>query len=311
MRIYVPQTTLVLTESNVAESTLPAWSASTTYAAEAKVRHTLSGDWIVREYASLQKDNLNHPPTDGGNAWWADLGPANRYEMFDGRNNTRTVSDASDGEIMVKISPPGRAMSLAILGLRNCTLVNIKMWASCGSSQQVYGKTISMYSIAEPVGWWAWLFAKRDFLVRRSIIVDLPGMLLRPCVQVRLSGGLVECGQCFFCEPYDLGDVADGASPSLISYSTFSPDQFGVVTYVPRQNTRELSCTLWIPTEDFNRVYAILETTESSLVLVDANHQGDGATDIDALRVYGKITQARPGLAYERTPIDLRIQGLD
>lgn len=314
MRIYIPQT-LTLDASNVAASTLAAWASGTTYAKHSEetpvqVQYQEEGSTIVREYESLQAANTGHPPAEGGTAWWLDLGPCNRDEMFDGHNNSRTVADSGDDRIQVKITPPGRAQYLALLGLRNIYEVVISLYDTPSGTvplaQLGYWTVQSMHEI----GWWDWLFGSHYY--RRSLIIPLPGMYYRPCVQVDLIGGLAECGQCFFCAPYDLGCTADGASPALLSYSTFQADEFGVVKYVQRQNTRELNMTLWTQTSEFDRIYGLLERHESDLVLLDANHQeGADATDLDALRVYGKLTSIRPGLAYDRTPIELRIQGLD
>lgn len=316
MRIYIPQTPLVLNASNVAASTLPAWATGTTYAKSSdttpvKVAYQEEGSTIVREYESLQNANTGHPPADGGTEWWLDLGPCNRDEMLDGRNNTRTVSDTGDDRIQVRLTPPRRAQYLALLGL-SCVRVEVRQYATPALGAVISTQTFDMQQSMSDVGWWSWLFGA--YYGRRSLIVELPGMLWQPCVQadIIITAGTAECGQCFFCEPFDIGCTADGASPSLLSYSTFQADEFGVVKYVPRQNTRELNLTVWSPTDDFDRTYGLFERYESELILLDANHQTDpDQTDLDALRVYGKLTSVRPGLAYDRTPIELRIQGLD
>lgn len=312
MILYVPKWSMTIDASNVAASTKTAWSNATTYAASDQVKYQVSGDLITREYESLKATNLNHAPAVGGTEWWADLGPQNRDKMFDGLNNSRTVADTGDDRISVKITPSHLARSVALLGLRNATSVTIKQFASPEDTEPLTAQTFNLLHSNLPVGWYTWLFGSYPYTYRRSLIVPLAGLYFQPCVQIDIIGGTAECGQCFFAMPYDLGCTADGASPSLLSYSTFQPDEYGHIQYVPRQNTRELNFTLWTQTDRFNNIFSLLETLESELVLIDANHHtAPDETDFDALRVYGKITSLRPGLAYAMTPIDIRIQGLD
>lgn len=312
MRVYVPKTAMTVDSSNVAASTLSTWSSATTYAGAAKVSYQEAGSLITREYESLKDNNINHTPATGGTEWWSDLGACNRDRMFDGLNNSKTVTDAGDDRITVKLTPRIMARSIALLGMRNVSSVIVKQFATPQSADPLTTQTFSLFNSNEAVGWYTWLFGSYPYVYRRSLVVPLPGLYHRPCVQIELIGSKAECGQCFFCMPYDIGYTADGASPTLNSYSVFQPDEFGVTRYVARQNTRDLSFTAWTDTARFDHIYALLESLESQLLLIDANHHIEpNATDFDALRIYGKITSIRPGLAYDMTPIDIRITGID
>lgn len=309
MRIYIPQTLKVHT-SNVAVSTLPAWDSGTTYALAAQVQYQADGATITRQYEAVQASNIGHTPVEGGNEWWADLGPTNRDAMFDGKNNTKTVTDDGDSGIMVRVSPPGIARYLCLLGLQDVSQVTVTIYRDPAATVPLSSQTVGLSRATTPVGWWTWLFGPH--WTRKSLIVELPGFYYQPTIAIKMTGEHAACGQCLLCDYFDLGDVADGAAPSLLSYSTFQADEYGAVKYVARQNVRELNLTVWTPTDDFDRVYSLLEKYESELLLIDANHSdGDDQTDFDSLRVYGKITALRPGLQFDRSPIELRIQGLD
>jgi hypothetical protein len=77
---YIKPTPITDTEfisSTRAENDHAAWSAATTYALAARVISTATH----RIYESVQAGNLNHALTDV--AWWIDIGPTNRWAMFD------------------------------------------------------------------------------------------------------------------------------------------------------------------------------------------------------------------------------------
>ena len=76
----------VLTSSNVTEQDNPAWSSSTTYAAGALVTRATTH----RQYQSLQDANTGHEPT-ANLTWWQDVGPDNRWAMFDDVVGTATT----------------------------------------------------------------------------------------------------------------------------------------------------------------------------------------------------------------------------
>ena len=66
--------------SNIEENDAPEWSSTVTYAEAQEVLYQ------HRVWESLIDGNLNHAPDTGALAdppKWLDLGPANRYRMFD------------------------------------------------------------------------------------------------------------------------------------------------------------------------------------------------------------------------------------
>ena len=68
-----------LISSTIAETDYSAWSSGTTYALGDKVILTSTH----RVYESLQAANTNHNPTEAASTWWLDIGPTNRWAMFD------------------------------------------------------------------------------------------------------------------------------------------------------------------------------------------------------------------------------------
>lgn len=105
--------------SNVPENDAGEYSATATYGAgEVVISSTLH-----RKYESLVADNTGNALDDVSK--WLDLGPTNRWAMFDTKNGTATTA-ASPIDIDVLVD--GRADGLALLGL-DATSVTVTMTA--------------------------------------------------------------------------------------------------------------------------------------------------------------------------------------
>ncbi|HEY0847393.1 MAG TPA: hypothetical protein VGE12_18635, partial [Noviherbaspirillum sp.] len=110
----------MLTSSTCAEphATETAYNAGTTYALGATVVSATNH----RKYESLQAGNVGNPlpslPTlDNPNpatAYWQDVGPTNRWAMFDLLRDTQTVQASP---LTVVITPGERVNSLALMKL--------------------------------------------------------------------------------------------------------------------------------------------------------------------------------------------------
>ena len=288
MRIVVPAVPAVLS-TNVAATALGEWSPATTYASGATVSYTAVQPLPHHEFESLQANNQNHRPAIGGTDWWLDLGACNRHKMFDDRVNSRTVATAADGSLRITMSAAAGATVVALLNLRNAAAVTI--------TQTVGGLLKSTVTV--------------NPLNARSYVYDLPSVGSNPVIAVDLLASApatpVECGHCVLGAPTELGATEWGAQPGLLDYSTFEKTTYGDTIFVARQNVRENSFTTWVETADFDRVFNYVESVLGTLVLIDANNAD---TSFDALRVFGKIASFRPGLRYNRTPIDVRVEGI-
>ena len=98
----------MLLSSSVPETDYAAWSAATAYALGAKVIRTS----MHRIYQRLVSGTTaTAPESDPVN--WLDIGPTNRWAMFDGEISTSTTKATS---LAVTLAP-GRASGLALIGL--------------------------------------------------------------------------------------------------------------------------------------------------------------------------------------------------
>lgn len=98
--------------SNVALDDAPEYSASATYAVGDVVMSTTGTAPTYRKYESLAAGNVGNALDDASK--WLDLGPVNRWAMFDTKNGTATNSASN---ISVSVAIDGRVDGLALFGL--------------------------------------------------------------------------------------------------------------------------------------------------------------------------------------------------
>lgn len=98
--------------SNVALDDAPEYSASATYAVGDVVMSTTGAAPTYRKYESLAAGNVGNALDDASK--WLDLGPVNRWAMFDTKNGTATTSTSN---ISVSVAIDGRVDGLALFGL--------------------------------------------------------------------------------------------------------------------------------------------------------------------------------------------------
>ena len=105
----------MLTEGNLVSSTIPetdygVWNSGTTYSVGQRVDVTTG---VHKIYESLQGTNLNHSPTTSP-TWWVEVGPTNRWAMFDESGGTYSYS--SGANIVISFTMD-RATSIALIEL--------------------------------------------------------------------------------------------------------------------------------------------------------------------------------------------------
>lgn len=307
---------LTINSTNVPNDTLTEWKNRTGAVTSGdQVQVNFESDGTTARfpgeiYEAISDGVTGYPPTNPNE--WLFVGAINRHRMFDGRNNSRTVADSGEG-ITVSVTPEGRCKFVYLIGLRNVRKVDV----SVNSTDNFSADLLISYTA---IGWYSWLFDIKtiDRAYRRSAgfyIVTGVTPPYQPTVTITLHSAdkPAECGQVVVGTGFYLGDTEWGVEPALRDYSTYEADVFGNRTLVPRQTTRNVGGTLWVPTNDYDRVYQIFESRMNSLALYDFNNGDDiSASDVkDSLRVYGKLTSVSGGLQYGKTPINLQIEGND
>lgn len=271
-----------------------AYAAGTTYALGDRVILTSTH----RVYESVAAGNTGHSP-DTSPLWWTDVGPTNRWAMFDGTISTGTSGAAP---LTVVFAPDAIINALAIMGPVGTT-ADVTVQDAPGGAV-VYTATVSLvgYTVAD---WYEWFF--EPFTPRDVVLTGLPSY--RTCViTVAINGaGTVSVGALVVGALYDLAPTHLGAKIGITDYSTKTTDAYGTATFVRRAFAKRMTAELLLPNELLQKVSAIL-TDLRATPCVWVGTELDGYSP---LVVYGAYRDYSLTVSYpNHSLMNLEIEGL-
>lgn len=259
MKIIRPVTVTdaVLTSSTVAETDYAAWNSGTTYSVGNRVIRT----GTHRIYESLQDSNTNHTPEDnlsGDDPWWLEVGPTNRWAMFDEKVGTQTVAATS----LTVVLAPGRVNSLALLNIDAAQAVVTQV----ESSVTIYSKTIDL--TAPCAGDWYSYFYSDIERVSDYVLGDLlPSATGTVQVVLSVPSGNVKCGGLVVGMLALLGGTRFGARVGITDYSRKATDAFGNAIVVQRAFSKRNSVSLLIERGSVDAVVRLLSRYRATQVV--------------------------------------------
>ena len=231
-----------------------AYNSGTTYA----LGDTVSSATSHRVYESLAAGNVGNalpvlPETTTSK--WLDVGPTNRFAMFDLSRNTQTVCASP---LTVVIAPGERANTIGFSGL-SANQVQISATSVMGGGT-VYP---SAYS-ASPTGIFnlntrivndGYDYCFEPFTTLPSLaIFDLPPFSdIIITVTISATSGNVKCGALVVGTYTYIGNIQFGMVNDALNFSTVTRDVFGNATLVPRRTIPKTDQTLFINADRINR----------------------------------------------------------
>lgn len=222
-------TDALLTSSTAPETDYAAWSGATTYAATQRVILTSTH----RIYESAQAGNLNHNPATDDGTWWIDVGPTNRWKMFD--QTVGTVTSITTP--LTVVLQPGIINGLAMLDV-SATDVEVEMTDGV-AGPVVYSKTTDMSDEAILVDWWDYFF--EPIVPKTTLILDdLPPYSTGVLTVTINATTTAACGTLAVGDFITLGKTRYGASIGIIDYSRKETDDFGVTSVIERSYAKKL-----------------------------------------------------------------------
>jgi len=234
----LPVTDSVLIATDVPESAYPAWSAGTTYAAGDRV-HLVSTHKV---YESAAGGNIGNNPATTLD--WTEVGPTNRWALFDRSNSTQTVQATS---FYYRLQPTGAFNSLALLGLTGVQTMRVRVTHSTLGS--LYYRTLDLTSLPVQAGWWEWFYGERRG-PSLAILMDVPGVIGAE-LRVDVTGTTaLAAGVLLFGQAKEIGLlVQQGARVGIQDYSRKEADDFGNTVLVQRAYAKRASFDLPIKAE--------------------------------------------------------------
>lgn len=246
MKVLAPITVTpsMLVSSSIAEADYSAWSSGTTYALAARVIYS------HRIYESLQNSNLNKTPDAAASlTWWLDVGPTNRWAMFD--SVVDTTSD--DTSPIVVVVQPGAVVNGVALVAAVGDSSRVRM---LDGATVVYDQTMSLDST--PIADWDDYFFAEQVLAGELVFSDLP-RYLSATVEVTLTGSSsVSVGVVAIGTLHELGDAGRGARAGITDYSRKETDDFGTTSLVQRSYAKRSDQTLLVARGDTRRLQSLL-----------------------------------------------------
>lgn len=265
-----------LTSSTVPETDYAAWNAATAYALGNRVIRTTTHRIYERVIAGT---TATAPESDLVN--WLDIGPTNRWAMFDEKMGTATT--ASDS--MTIVLAPGRLNSLALLGV-DASSVTVALVVS---GESVYSASLDLDSGNAVGNWYQYfyepIYQQSEVLITNLVdaaLMDVPaygeGVLT---VTLTRTGGAVSCAMLVVGVVSEVGITRPGAKVSIRDYSRKEADAFGNYTLVQRSYSKRMNADLVVRSEDVDQVVGnITRYRATNLVWIGSSQYG-------SLVVYG------------------------
>ncbi len=286
--------------SSVAEPSAgeTSWSAANGYSVGAVVTYVLGG--YHRKYKRLIAGTTSTiPPDDSIN--WEDIGPTNRWAMFDDETNTQT---ASTGTISVTVDPGQNCNGLALIELVG-SAVTISVRDAPGGPV-VYTQSISLEQ-SLVLDWYQYFF--EPYSQRGSVVLtDLPPY---PTMRVEMTingPGTVKVGGLIVGTLYSLGTTNYSATAGIRDYSKKDTNtDTGIVTLIPGKFSKRLRAKLQVRSGQVGSIQTLL----TELRATPAVWIGDDTGTYEALTVFGFYRDFELDVAYPEVSFySLDVEGM-
>lgn len=219
------------------------------------LKDTLAGTQIATSTAGagthtgIATPNRNHDPsTDTAADWWADVGPTNRYKMFDLLRNSRTVFPSP---FTVVVAPGKRADAIGLVGLIADSVEISVESPSAGVDPYVFtADLLQRY----PTNWYEWT-VQEFYQVGSTATFDVPPYVdnVMTFTFTRATGD-VEVGGIIMGLKIRLGEAEIGSEIDAQNFSQVTRDRFGNAKFDRQRNVPVVRQQIWCKDSDVNRL---------------------------------------------------------
>lgn len=285
------------------EDPTPVWSPTATYSAGERVHVTR---WH-RVYECAMPDNIGKDPSlpmnrfnaAGATTWWIEVGPTNKYAMFDGMVTSQTVAPSP----LVITMTPGAFNGFALFGV-DADSFSVEIRDMPGGTV-VYSETGAALEGTAPSDHYEYFFERfkplRQF-IRAGLEPYASGevtlALHKPSGEVRL--GMLAIGD---LRPIGIPQRDAVVEPQDFSY--FKQDAFGNATVQRRTNATGMSISTKMDKADAGTVLdTIKEVLGVPVVVVGSEHPEFGW-----LTVFGLISGRMSPANYPFVTLNITVKG--
>lgn len=287
----------------IPEDSSALWDSLATYA---------EGDRVYlqtthRVYESVKGGNTNKDPSDPVNqfsaagvaTWWIEVGPTNRYAMFDSLVSTTTRA-VGPVEIVLR---PGSFNGLAIFGLEADDLDIVIKDSPGGNVVYTYDGALEG---SMPADYYEYFFD--TFKPQTQFILTdlLPYGQSEITITLGKITGEAKVGMIALGDLKPLGAPLRGASVEPIDYSYISTDPFGNTTVRKRNNATSLTITAKMEVSDANTVLqTVKDLLGTPVVVVGSKEPG-----YENLTVFGLLSGRLAYDDYGEPALNMTVKGL-
>ena len=287
----------ILVSSSVPESEA-VWSSGATYGANAIVRgHTDAT--AHRLFESQQAGNLNHNPTTDTGAWWVEIGPSNRWAMFDTTISTQT--EAED-EIETVTAPPGLVDTISVQAV---SAASLRIVQEDDDEGVVYDETFSLVSDSGITDPYAYCFEPIERLSELTVTGLKPYAGSTVTVTLEEPGETVLCGALIPGLSRDIGGAQYGATVGIIDFTRKTRDTNGNYTVIPGAFSKRANFQVLVENTFIDQLQNLLISLRATPTL----YVGSDAYAITT--VYGYYRDFNVEIAYPTKSLcSIEIEGL-
>jgi hypothetical protein len=237
----------------------------------------LGGARVIDSAAHLVYESLD---TNTGSSLavtteWAEVGPTNKYAMFDRSNSTQSEVEQ---QIVVVLAPGGRVDSVSLFGLEAAT---VTITASTVADGTFYSQSFDLTETSGIDSWYDWFFepvARRDQL----IVSDIPAYL-DPTITITIDNGTAtaKVGTMIIGQGLDLGLTLADAGSGIVSYSKIDVNEWGDYELTQRKSVKKISLRVVVDNVNVDKVRRQLASFDA----VPTSWRG--TEEYSSLAVYG------------------------
>ena len=244
MRLLVPNPVgfADLVSSSIAETDHAEWSAGAAY--DVGDRRIVVAEHRV--YESLQAGNTAHPPATSPD-WWADVGPTNRWAMFDMASSVGSSASTSMSVVILT----GAINDVSFVGLAAEAITITGAGVSVSRPVPVpTAPSTTVTIVVDDIG-----FAGGEL----TITITGPGPISVQNIVVGTS--------------LDIGEAQHGLTVGITDYSAKRVDDFGNISVQRRGYSRRINTRVAIPIGDVDAVAEALAGVRTTLCVWQVHRQ--------------------------------------
>lgn len=241
-------TDAILKSSTAPEADYPVWTAGVTFNTSGRCISPVTH----RIYESLKDGNIGKDPTlpanqTGTTVWWLDVGPTNRWAMFDNMVSTATAIASP----LTVVLEPGVFNSIALFGL-DADAISVTVKDAPGGNV-IYSYTGDLEG-SEPADYYEYFYDR--FRPERDFIASgiEPYNAAQITITLTRTTGNPACGMVAIGDLRPLGRTLSGAKAKPKTYSSIKTDEFGTTSIKRRRSGKDMELTALVDIAEANTV---------------------------------------------------------